>query len=114
MHVYMNSGGTPTARRCPWRDDRLKPAPFAYVRPQTLDEAVTALATDGARVLAGGQSLVPMLHMRLLQPSTVVDINRVPELDAVSVRDGVVVVGALARYSAIERSPVVAERLPLL
>jgi aerobic carbon-monoxide dehydrogenase medium subunit len=92
----------------------VKPAPFAYVRPQSLDEAVTALTADGARVLAGGQSLVPMLHMRLLQPSTVVDINRIAELDAVSAGDGVTSIGALVRYTTLETSPVVRERLPLL
>jgi aerobic carbon-monoxide dehydrogenase medium subunit len=92
----------------------VKPAPFAYVRPQSLDEAVKALTDDGARVLAGGQSLVPMLHMRLLQPSTVVDINRIAELDAVSADDGVISIGALVRYTTLETSPVVGERLPLL
>lgn len=92
----------------------MKPAPFAYVRPQSLDDAVIALTTDGARVLAGGQSLVPMLHMRLLQPSTVVDINRIAELDTVTAADGVTSVGALVRYTTLETSPVVGERLPLL
>lgn len=92
----------------------MKPAPFAYVRPQTVEEAVAALAGDEALALAGGQSLVPMLHMRLMQPATVVDINRIAELAGVRVTAAGVSIGALTRYSEIEDSPVVAERLPLL
>jgi carbon-monoxide dehydrogenase medium subunit len=67
-----------------------------------------------ARVLAGGQSLVPMLHMRLMQPSAVIDINRIAELDRIEVRGRGLAIGALARHSAIEASPLVSERLPLL
>lgn len=94
----------------------MKPAPFAYVRPETLDDAVAALAehAGAARVLAGGQSLVPMLHMRLMQPSAVVDINRLVELDRIAVKGRGVAIGALTRYTTIEASPLVAERLPLL
>src|SRR4029453_7198782 len=63
----------------------MKPAPFAYHRPASLDEALEALARLGpdARILAGGQSLVHALNMRLAQPSALVDINRVPGLDAI-------------------------------
>jgi carbon-monoxide dehydrogenase medium subunit len=94
----------------------MKPAAFAYTRPATVEEALASLAEHegAARVLAGGQSLAPMLHMRLLQPSAVVDINRIAELDRIErVGDGVVV-GALTRYSTLERSQVVEKRLPLL
>ena len=64
----------------------MKPAPFAYVRPGSLADALSALAGDpGAKVLAGGQSLVPLLSMRLAAPSTVVDINGLPGLDDVTV-----------------------------
>ena len=66
----------------------MKPAPFAFVRPQGLQHALEALAADpGAKVLAGGQSLVPLLSMRLAAPSTLVDINALPDLDHVRVDD---------------------------
>ena len=78
----------------------MKPAPVAYVRPDSLDEAVGALAADpGAKVLAGGQSLVPLLSMRLAAPSILVDINGLPGLDAIEVSDDGVRVGALARHA---------------
>jgi carbon-monoxide dehydrogenase medium subunit len=94
----------------------LKPAPFSYTRPASIEEAVTELARhDGAaRVLAGGQSLVPMMHMRLIQPEAVVDVNRLRELDRIEEQDTAVVIGALTRYTTVERSAVVAARLPLL
>ncbi len=67
-----------------------------------------------ARLLAGGQSLVPLLNMRLMQPEAVIDVNRIPDLDGMREDDGHVRIGALARYSAIEWSPIVGARLPLL
>lgn len=80
----------------------MKPAPFVYARPDSLDEAVATLAADpGAKVLAGGQSLVPLLSMRLAAPSTLVDINGLPDLDAVTVTDEGVRIGALARHSDV-------------
>lgn len=94
----------------------MKPAVFAYHRPGSVAEAVAYLAAaDGqARVLAGGQSLVPMLNMRLWRPSALVDINEVDELDEIHVEGDRTEVGALVRYSTLERSALVAERLPLL
>jgi carbon-monoxide dehydrogenase medium subunit len=95
----------------------VKPAAFEYVRPATVDEAVSALGAHGgmARVLAGGQSLVPMLGMRLMRPSAVIDINQLEtELGGIEVRGTETAIGALARYSEIEDSPLVSERLPLL
>lgn len=81
----------------------MKPAPFAYLRPSSLEEAVAALAADpGAKVLAGGQSLVPLLSMRLAAPSTLVDLNGLPDLDHVRVDAKGVRVGALARHAAVE------------
>ncbi|MCW2851849.1 MAG: molybdopterin dehydrogenase, partial [Nocardioides sp.] len=66
----------------------MKPAPFDYVRPGSLADALAALSRDpGAKVLAGGQSLVPLLSMRLAAPSTLVDINGLPGLDSVEVTD---------------------------
>lgn len=80
----------------------MKPAPFAYVRPDSLGAALAALAADSdAKVLAGGQSLVPLLSMRLAAPSTIVDINGVPGLSSITVTDGGVRVGALARHADV-------------
>ncbi|WP_432479431.1 FAD binding domain-containing protein [Nocardioides sp. GXQ0305] len=78
----------------------MKPAPFAYRRPETLEAALEALAGEsGAKVLAGGQSLVPLLSMRLAAPTVLVDVNRLPGLDEVSVTDDEVRVGALVRHA---------------
>jgi len=84
----------------------VKPAPFAYRRPATLQEAVTLLAEfapqDG-RVLAGGQSLVPIMNFRLARPGCLIDINRVEGLDRLLVQDGVLRIGARVRHAAFER-----------
>jgi carbon-monoxide dehydrogenase medium subunit len=94
----------------------MKSAPFSYVRPASVQEALQILdeGAGGARVLAGGQSLAPMLQMRLMQLSTLVDINRLPGLDQVSAEGPVTVFGPLVRYASIERVAIVSERLPLL
>lgn len=93
----------------------MKPAPFAFVRPQGLQHALEALAADpGAKVLAGGQSLVPLLSMRLASPSTLVDINALPDLDHVRVDDAGVHVGALARHADVLASPEVHRAQPLV
>src|SRR5262249_52984560 len=96
----------------------MKPAPFDYVLAESAGRATEVLAQhpDDAKVLAGGQSLVPMLNMRLSRPGIVVDINRAAELDYIRASDGLLVVGALARQRALERwartsSPLVAEVL---
>ena len=86
----------------------MKPAPFAFTRPETLDEAVGTLAEAlrsgaEAKVLAGGQSLVPLLSMRLAAPDMLVDINAIPGLDHVTSDASGVRVGALARHSAVLR-----------
>ncbi len=93
----------------------MKPAPFSYLRPTTLDEALANLAADpDAKVLAGGQSLVPLLSMRLAAPSTLVDINAVPGLDQVRTDEKGVRVGALARHAAVEADPAARRVQPLL
>jgi 2-furoyl-CoA dehydrogenase FAD binding subunit len=93
----------------------VKPAPFAYVRPQGLQHALEALAADpGAKVLAGGQSLVPLLSMRLAAPSTLVDLNGLPGLDEVRVDEAGVHVGALARHADVLASPDVRRVQPLV
>jgi 2-furoyl-CoA dehydrogenase FAD binding subunit len=93
----------------------VKPAPFDYRRPGTIAEAVAALAGEpNAKVLAGGQSLVPLLSMRLAAPAMLVDINGLPGLDTISVDDDGVRVGALARHAAVLASPDVRRVQPLV
>ncbi len=95
----------------------MKPPPFAYSAPTAVDEALRLLADLGAdgKVLAGGQSLVPMLNMRLAAPEHLVDINGLAaELGAIDVNDQGVRVGALARHAAVERSADAAAVLPRL
>ena len=93
----------------------MKPAPFAYLRPATLEEALAALAGEqGAKVLAGGQSLVPLLSMRLAAPSMLVDINALPDLGHVRVAEDGVRVGALARHAEVLASAEAQESQPLL
>jgi 2-furoyl-CoA dehydrogenase FAD binding subunit len=93
----------------------VKPAPFAYLRPTNLEEALAALAGDqGAKVLAGGQSLVPLLSMRLAAPSTLVDINALPDLGFVEAGDDGVRIGALACHAEVLASAEAAEVQPLL
>jgi 2-furoyl-CoA dehydrogenase FAD binding subunit len=93
----------------------VKPAPFDYRRPRTLPDALAALAgTPGAKVLAGGQSLVPLLSMRLAAPAMLVDINGLPDLDHVTVTGDGVRVGALARHADVLADPAAAACQPLL
>ncbi len=86
------------------------PAAFDYVAPRTVEETLGILADGGedVKVLAGGQSLIPLMKLRLASPATLVDINRVPGLDPIDVTDGHLRVGTLARHNAIARSDVVA------
>jgi carbon-monoxide dehydrogenase medium subunit len=93
----------------------VKPAPFAYRRPGTLEEALADLAGDaGAKVLAGGQSLVPLLSMRLAAPSTLVDLNGLPGLDRIEVTEAGVRVGALARHADVLADEDVRRTQPLV
>jgi len=94
----------------------VKPAPFRYADPDTLEEAIAALADEGegAKVLAGGQSLLPLLSMRLAAPATLVDINRVPGLDTVEVTGDGVTVGALVRHNTLLHDAAAARVQPLL
>ena len=95
----------------------VKAPPFRYHRPDTLDEALALLAEHGddAKVLAGGQSLVPLMAMRMGRPAVVVDIGRVPGLAAIEVgADGSCSIGALVRHAAAERSADVASHAPLV
>jgi len=94
----------------------VKPVPFAYHRPISLDEALALMERYGAdgRVLAGGQSLVPALNMRLATPVALIDINRLPGLDGISVEHEGLVIGALARHEAVEHSSLIARHAPLI
>jgi CO/xanthine dehydrogenase FAD-binding subunit len=93
----------------------VKPAPFEYAAPRTLDEALGALGSaEDAKPLAGGQSLVPLLNFRLARPATIVDLNGVEELAYVRRSDGTLRLGALTRQATLERSGVVARDWPLL
>ncbi len=94
----------------------MKPAPFDYIAPHSLDEAVAALARGGAdaKVLAGGQSLIPLLNFRLARPSLLVDLNRVAELAYVRPHERGLAVGAMARQVEVERGDGLADLQPLL
>jgi carbon-monoxide dehydrogenase medium subunit len=93
----------------------VKPAPFAYRKARSLDEAVALVAGHAdARLLAGGQSLIATLNMRLSAPSLLVDINGIGGLDRIEVQDGLVSIGALTRHAQAERSETVARRAPLI
>ena len=92
------------------------PAAFEYHRPSTLQDAVALLSQlgDGAKVLAGGQSLIPLMKLRLASPRHVVDLNRIGGLGSIAERDGALVIGALVRESELEASELVRRRFPIL
>ena len=94
----------------------MKPAPFSFIAPESLDEVVRTLAEHGddAQILAGGQSLVPLMNLRLARPEVVVSINRCHELDYIRLEDDRLVVGALVRQIDAETSPLVQAECPLL
>lgn len=94
----------------------MKPPPFKYVAARTLDEAIDALArADGdGKVLAGGQSLVPMLNFRLLEPAWLIDINRIPGLDGIRDDGDALRIGALTRHKTTESAPLMLTHLPVV
>jgi len=93
----------------------MKPAPFDYHRPDSLDEALSLLvAHDGAKPLAGGQSLIPAMNFRLATPSVLVDLNRISALSFISETDTGLRIGGMTRHRAIEQSDVVEHVAPLL
>ena len=92
----------------------MKPAPFDYVRPASIDEACAALAADESVVIAGGQTLIPMMAMRLARPARLVDIARIPGLAGIREETDAVVIGATTRQVEAERSAMIARRVPLL
>lgn len=101
----------------------MKPPPFDYVAAASLDEALAALAEGGedAKLLAGGQSLIPLMSLRLAYPSLLIDLNRVPELAAIGLANGTLSIGSMVRHRTVERSadvraavPLVTEAMPLV
>ena len=92
------------------------PGTFDYFAPSTVDEAVTLLSDRGpdARVLAGGQSLIPMMKLRLAEPPVLVDLNRVEGLGGIEERDGHLRIGAMTRHAALEISDLIGARYPLI
>jgi carbon-monoxide dehydrogenase medium subunit len=94
----------------------MKPPDFEYARPTTLAEAVSVLAGSGGegKVLAGGQSLVPLLNFRLASPRLLVDLNRIAELSHIAIEGEVLRVGAMTRMRALETDPTIVRRFPLL
>lgn len=94
----------------------MKPSPFEYVRATSVEDAVKALATHGdrAKLLAGGQSLIPMMNFRVVAPEVLIDIARIPALSEIGTGDGVVRIGAMARHNAVRTSADVTGHCPLL
>jgi len=94
----------------------MKPPAFDYIAADSIAMAVAALAAagDDAKIIAGGQSLVPMLNFRMLRPSILVDINRIAGLDVIEETSGTIRIGALTRHYQLETSPLIARHLPVL
>jgi carbon-monoxide dehydrogenase medium subunit len=93
----------------------MKPAPFDYIRPNSLAEVCELLSADeDARIIAGGQTLIPMLAMRLARPSRLVDVVRLPELGGICLEQDALVIGAVTRQVEVERSELARAKLPLL
>ena len=93
----------------------MKPAPFRYHRPESLAHALELLSgLEDAKLIAGGQSLGPMMNMRLVQPADLVDLNAVAGLDFITEKDDCLEIGALARHHAVEKSGLVKKHCPLL
>ncbi len=94
----------------------VKPAPFAYVRAQTLDQVFDLLEQHGddARILAGGQSLMATLNMRLSAPDVLIDINHIDGLSGIEESNGKIRIGALTRHNEVAASPIIAEQAPLI
>ena len=94
----------------------MKPAAFAYAKAHSLRDAITLLGKHkkGARLLAGGQSLIATLNMRLDAPSVLIDINGIKDLDGISLKKGEVEIGALVRHAEALRSPIIQKHVPLI
>jgi carbon-monoxide dehydrogenase medium subunit len=94
----------------------MKPRAFEYYAPRTVDEALELLVEHGedARPLAGGQSLVPLMNLRMASPGVLIDLNRIPALSYIETRDDHLAIGAMTRYCEVESAPIVQERFPVV
>ena len=94
----------------------MKPAPFGYERPATLNAALNLLKNDGgkSKVIAGGQSLVPMMNFRMVRPDCLIDINRISELDYHRIEGSDLAIGALCRHTALKESDLVEQACPMM
>ncbi len=92
----------------------MKPAAFAYARARSVDHAIELLATPESKLLAGGQSLIATLNMRLASPALLVDINDIAGLNKIELKDGFVEIGAMVRHGQAERSDLIAKHAPLI
>jgi carbon-monoxide dehydrogenase medium subunit len=92
----------------------VKPAPFAYAKAKSLDHAIELMARPEARLLAGGQSLIATLNMRLSAPKLLIDLNGIGGLSGIAVKNGMIEIGALTRHAEAERSTEIARHAPLI
>ena len=93
----------------------MKPAPFSYARPDSIESAIKLLAEhEGAKILAGGQSLMPMMNFRVARPELIVDINRIAGLVYIEERGGLLSIGALARHVDVKNSEIAARMCPAI
>src|SRR5580765_1051156 len=88
--------------------------PFTYTTPVSLTEALTLLDAPDAKLLAGGMSLIPLMKLRLASPDSIVDLARIPNLAAITESNGVLTIGAMATHHAVESSPLIRSKCPLL
>lgn len=93
----------------------MKPAPFAYAKARSIEDAIKLLGEHiDAKLLAGGQSLMATLNMRLSAPSLLIDLNGISDLDGIALKDGAIEIGALARHAAVMTSDTIAKHAPLI
>ena len=94
----------------------MKPAPFEYERPETLSAALNLLKNDSgkSKIIAGGQSLVPMMNFRVARPDRLIDINRIAELDYHRIEGSELVIGALCRHTTLKDSDVIKQACPMM
>src|SRR5207249_10000112 len=114
--IEFDGHSSPTARKREDQEAFMKPPRFEYFAPRTVEEACSLMASQGggAKILAGGQSLIPLLNFRLAHPDALIDINRIPDLADIRADDGGIAIGALARQHAVERSAMVRTRVPIV
>src|SRR5579863_644362 len=115
LSAYSRAGDQ--TRRCePEGAKQMKPAAFTYHRPHTLEDALSLLALHGfdAKLIAGGQSLAPMMNMRFAQPAHLIDLNALPQLEGISSEGDALVIGAMTRHHEVATSSTVRAVCPLL